>query len=61
MTSTLIVMATTVWLYPQDPVIFSGSVRYNLDPFGQHSDKEIWMALQQVCGVEHKTCHMTVM
>ena len=64
MTSTLIVMATRQplrGLYPQDPVIFSGSVRYNLDPFGQHSDEEIWMALQQVCGVEHKTCHMTVM
>ena len=35
-------------LCPQDPVIFSGSVRYNLDPFGKHSDQEIWMALQQV-------------
>ena len=41
-------------------MIFSGSVRYNLDPFGQYSDEEIWMALQQVCGVEHKRCHMTV-
>ncbi len=33
-------------LVPQDPVIFSGTVRSNLDPFGQaHSDAAIWEAL----------------
>ena len=32
----------------QDPVIFSGTVRSNLDPFGQAgSDADIWGALQQ--------------
>jgi ABC-type multidrug transport system fused ATPase/permease subunit len=35
-------------LVPQDPVIFSGSVRSNLDPFGQApSDVVIWEALRQ--------------
>lgn len=29
----------------QDPVLFSGSLRMNLDPFEQHSDAEIWDAL----------------
>ena len=29
----------------QDPVIFSGSLRLNLDPFSQHSDHEIQEAL----------------
>lgn len=34
---------------PQDPVIFSGSVRSNLDPFGDAgSDERIWGALSQV-------------
>eukprot|EP00878_Enallax_costatus_P033713 GHUV01037265.1.p1 GENE.GHUV01037265.1~~GHUV01037265.1.p1 ORF type:complete len:383 (+),score=36.29 GHUV01037265.1:122-1270(+) len=35
-------------LVPQDPVIFSGTVRSNLDPFGQAgSDAAIWEALRQ--------------
>lgn len=30
---------------PQDPFIFSGSVRLNLDPKGKHTDSELWDAL----------------
>eukprot|EP00047_Mylnosiga_fluctuans_P006637 m.248138 g.248138 ORF g.248138 m.248138 type:complete len:1461 (-) comp15641_c0_seq1:176-4558(-) len=33
---------------PQDPVIFSGSVRRNLDPFGTASDAQLWQALEEV-------------
>ncbi|CAL5442652.1 unnamed protein product [Camellia sinensis] len=27
---------------PQDPTLFSGSVRYNLDPLEEHMEQEIW-------------------
>lgn len=31
----------------QEPVLFSGTLRDNLDPFGAYSDKEVWDALEQ--------------
>jgi hypothetical protein len=35
-------------LVPQDPVVFSGSIRSNLDPFGQAGgDAELWAALRR--------------
>ncbi|GMP73815.1 hypothetical protein CsSME_00031435 [Camellia sinensis var. sinensis] len=32
---------------PQDPTLFSGSVRYNLDPLEEHMDQEIWEVLEK--------------
>ncbi|KAI5862830.1 ATP-binding cassette transporter protein YOR1-like protein [Durotheca rogersii] len=34
-------------IIPQDPTLFRGTVRSNLDPFGEHSDLELWSALRQ--------------
>ncbi|KAI8853394.1 P-loop containing nucleoside triphosphate hydrolase protein [Chytridium lagenaria] len=30
---------------PQDPVLFSGTLRSNLDPFSEHTDQELWDVL----------------
>jgi ABC-type multidrug transport system fused ATPase/permease subunit len=35
-------------IIPQDPVLFAGSIRYNLDPFDQVGDSSIWEGLRQV-------------
>ncbi|XP_060527505.1 multidrug resistance-associated protein 1-like [Cylas formicarius] len=33
-------------IIPQDAILFSGSLRMNLDPFDNHTDDEVWKALE---------------
>jgi ABC-type multidrug transport system fused ATPase/permease subunit len=34
-------------IIPQDPTLFRGTIRSNLDPFSEHTDLELWSALRQ--------------
>jgi len=34
-------------IIPQEPVLFSTTLRLNLDPFEEFTDKEIWTALEE--------------
>ncbi|GLB40491.1 putative transporter [Lyophyllum shimeji] len=44
-------------IIPQDPLLFSGTLRSNLDPFGLHDDATLWDALKRAYLVENTSKH----
>ncbi|CAK1599824.1 unnamed protein product [Parnassius mnemosyne] len=41
-------LRSKIAIIPQEPVLFSASLRYNMDPFDKYTDADIWQALEQV-------------
>ncbi|KAL7850070.1 hypothetical protein SRHO_G00194190 [Serrasalmus rhombeus] len=39
-------LRSRITIIPQDPVLFSGSLRMNLDPFDGYADEDVWRALE---------------
>lgn len=41
-------LRSSISIIPQEPTLFIGSIRYNLDPFEEHSDEDLWRVLDLV-------------
>jgi ATP-binding cassette subfamily C (CFTR/MRP) protein 4 len=44
----LLDLRQNISIIPQDPVLYSGSVRHNLDPFNKFEDADVWKVIEDV-------------
>jgi ABC-type transport system involved in cytochrome bd biosynthesis fused ATPase/permease subunit len=47
-------LRSQIGIIPQDPAMFAGTLRENIDPFERYSDSEVSVAIAE-CGLEHRS------
>lgn len=47
-------LRSKISIIPQEPVLFSATVRYNLDPFNEYDDDRLWKALEAVSCLKYQ-------
>lgn len=50
-------LRSAIGIIPQSPVLFSGTIRSNVDPFEHYNDDDIWNALEK-CGMKESVEEM---
>ena len=48
-------LRSSLAIIPQDPTLFRGTIRSNLDPFNKHTDTELWNALREAHLIPEKS------
>lgn len=52
-------LRSNISIIPQEPILFSNTLRYNLDPFEKCDDKTLWAALENViCALRLEPSHL---
>ena len=52
-------LRSKISIIPQDPVLFSGTMRKNLDPFNEYQEENLWAALESVEYL-HQSFHLVL-